>query len=76
METPKVRSLTVEVPALLTPDEVASVLGVSTATLSTWRSRNIYELEFIKMGKVIRYRAADVVALIDRRSSKGANHAD
>jgi len=45
---------------LLTPREVADRLGVSTTTLSTWRCTKRYPLPYVKVGRLVRYRLADV----------------
>lgn len=47
---------------LLTPTEVAERLGISTTTLSTWRSTKRYALSYVKVGRLVRYRRADVEA--------------
>ncbi len=47
---------------LLTPWDVAERLGVSTATLATWRCTKRYPLTYVKVGRLVRYRAADVDA--------------
>ena len=45
---------------LLTPRDVAARLGVSTTTLSTWRCTKRYPLPYVKVGRLVRYRLADV----------------
>tara|TARA_B100001939_G_C16673534_1_gene501308 strand:+ start:231 stop:452 length:222 start_codon:yes stop_codon:yes gene_type:complete len=45
---------------LLTPQDVASRLGVSTTTLSTWRCTKRYPLPYVKVGRLVRYRLEDV----------------
>jgi len=50
----------IELPQLLTPEQVAQLPGVHTNTLAIWRS--------------IRYRAADVQAFIDSRLLPGWRH--
>jgi excisionase family DNA binding protein len=52
---------------LLTPQEVADVLGVKVQTLSVWRSHGRYDLPYIKSGSLVRYREADVLAFIENR---------
>jgi len=47
---------------LLTPQDVATRLGVSTTTLSTWRCTKRYPLPYVKVGRLVRYRLADVDA--------------
>lgn len=45
---------------LLTPSEAAHQLGVSAQTLANWRSTKRYELPFVRLGRAIRYKAADI----------------
>lgn len=45
---------------LLTPQDVANRLGVSTTTLSTWRCTKRYPLPYVKVGRLVRYRLKDV----------------
>ena len=47
---------------LLTPQDVANRLGVSTTTLSTWRCTKRYPLPYVKVGRLVRYRLGDVEA--------------
>ncbi len=47
---------------LLTPQDVANRLGVSTTTLSTWRCTKRYPLPYVKVGRLVRYRLVDVDA--------------
>lgn len=55
------------IPKLLTPDEVADLLSVTTHTLAVWRSEQRYPLPFIKAGRLVRYRVDDVRAFIESR---------
>jgi excisionase family DNA binding protein len=52
---------------LLTADQVAQMLGVSTDTLATWRSTGRYALPFLRIGARIRYRKQDVTAWLNAR---------
>jgi len=47
---------------LLTPQNVADRLGVSTTTLSTWRCTKRYPLAYVKVGRLVRYRLSDLEA--------------
>lgn len=47
---------------LLTPQDVAARLGISVPTLATWRCTKRYALTYIKIGRLVRYRLADVEA--------------
>ena len=55
--------------ALLTPQDAADLLGVSTATLARWRQRG-KALKFVRLSrKTVKYRYADVAAFIEERIS-------
>ena len=46
--------------SLLTPDQVSNILGVKKHTSALWRSSGLYQLPFIKAGRLVRYRSSDV----------------
>lgn len=52
---------------LLTPQETAAILGVTVGTLQIWRTTRRYPLNYIKSGRLIRYRAEDIQVFIDSR---------
>jgi len=54
---------------LLTPDDVARLLGVSVNTLNAWRVKRQH-LPFVPVGRLVRYRATDVQQFIDSRVRK------
>lgn len=57
-----------KVAALLTPEETAKSLGVAEKTLAIWRCHKRYpELRYIKIGRLVRYRAEDVLSFINQR---------
>jgi hypothetical protein len=59
---------------LLTPADVADRLGISTATLATWRCTKRYPLSYVKVGRLVRYRIADLEAFeISRLQEVAAN---
>lgn len=48
-------------------------LNVTPGTLSVWRSTGRYSLPFIKVGKNVRYRVADLDSwLVERTRASGA----
>lgn len=54
-----------QAPSLLTPAEVADLLKVKPRTLEDWRlGRAGPALPFVRLGRTVRYRAADVQRLI------------
>ena len=52
---------------LLTPEQVANILGVSVNTLNVWRCTKRYNLPYIKPGRCERYRNEDVQRFIKER---------
>ncbi len=55
-------------PELLDEKQAAERLTVSPGTLSVWRSTGRYNLPFVKVGRMVRYRMSDLDAWIDARS--------
>lgn len=53
---------------LLTPAEVAEMLGIKVQTLTAWRCRGSQELEFIRVGRCIRYRAEAIEAYLEKQT--------
>ena len=54
-----------KIETLMTDDEVSNVMQVPTATLAHWRSSNrVRGLKFVRLGKAVRYRRADVEKFI------------
>jgi excisionase family DNA binding protein len=52
---------------LLTTDQVASALGLSSRTLAAWRSSRTHSLPYVKTGSRVRYRSGDVAAWLESR---------
>jgi excisionase family DNA binding protein len=57
---------------LKTPEEVAERLKVKTRTLQDWRS-NGRGPQFVRIGRFIRYRDADVDAWLNRQTENVAS---
>jgi excisionase family DNA binding protein len=56
---------------LLTVPEAAKFLGVAKQTLDIWRSSKRYNLPFLKVGRIVRYKRADLDRwLANRRLSE------
>jgi len=53
--------------ALLTPQQVAALLQIPQTTLAVWRSTGRVKLRFVKVGRAVRYLAADVDAFIEHQ---------
>lgn len=53
--------------ALLSRAEAAIFLGVSKGTLEVWASTQRYNLPFVKIGRLAKYRMCDLEAFIQSR---------
>lgn len=62
--------------ALLTPAQVAEMLGVGEATLAVWRSTHRYPLRYVKIGGLVRYRPDDIERFLDERTHSGESDED
>ena len=67
--------------SVLVPDEkfttkqAAQFLNVKENTLEIWRSTKRYNLPFIKIGSLVRYKKSDLIRWVDSRT-QGGNHAE
>lgn len=52
---------------LLDTRQAAARLGIQPNTLEMWRSAGRYGLPYLKVGRVVRYRARDLDAWLDER---------
>lgn len=62
-----VTSDTTITPELLTTDQVATALGLSSRTLAAWRSSRTNSLPYLKTGSRVRYRPQDVATWLESR---------
>jgi predicted DNA-binding transcriptional regulator AlpA len=53
---------------LLDDKAAAALLDLSPGTLSVWRSTGRYCLPFLKIGRKVRYRRADLLAWLESRT--------
>lgn len=53
---------------LLTPSEVADLLGVKVETLQIWRCTHRYDLPYVKIGGRVRYKISDIESFIQKRT--------
>ncbi|MDR4517184.1 MAG: helix-turn-helix domain-containing protein [Nitrosomonas sp.] len=56
---------------LLTPSEAAAYIGVTENTLSVWRCVGRYNIQFVKVGRLVKYRKSALDAFLDRRTIGG-----
>lgn len=53
---------------LLTREQAAAYLGVTARTLAVWACVKRYNLPYVKVGRLVKYRRADLDAFIARRT--------
>ncbi len=53
---------------LVDEQKAARFLGNKPGTLAVWRSTGRYNLPFIKVGRSVRYRRADLEAWLEKRT--------
>lgn len=53
---------------LMTPQEVADLLGIDPKTLNNWRATKRYPLSYVKIGRHVRYKPEDVETFIQSRT--------
>ncbi|MBE3123710.1 MAG: helix-turn-helix domain-containing protein [Planctomycetes bacterium] len=59
---------------LLNEQEAAAYMGLKPNTLAVWRSTGRYGLPFLKVGKAVRYRVADLEKWLSARRGGGPRH--
>ena len=55
-------------PRLLNSGAAAEFLAVSPETLATWRCTKRYSILYVKVGRLVKYREADLLAFAESRS--------
>lgn len=56
---------------LISTEQAAKYLGVSTRTLANWRCFGTPNIPYSKIGRIIRYRLEDLDAYIEKHSHNG-----
>jgi len=59
---------TTTLPSLLTRDQAAEFLGVKVQTLAAWACSGRYSLPFVKVGRCVKYRLADLDRFLEERT--------
>lgn len=61
--------------SLLNRREAAEYLGIKEHTLCVWASENRYDLPYVKVGRLVKYRLSDLAAFVARNTrQKGGQH--
>lgn len=58
-------------PVAIGDKQAAQVLEVKPTTLAVWRSTGRYNLPYLKVGRLVKYRVSDLAEFLARRT---ANH--
>ena len=53
---------------LVDEKQASEILGLAPGTLSVWRCTKRYDLPFVKVGRYIRYRIADLERFLESRT--------
>jgi hypothetical protein len=53
---------------LINPEEASMILGVASGTLAVWRCTDRYPLNYVKCGRLVKYRVADILKFIFSQS--------
>ena len=56
---------------LLTRAEAAAYIGCRPQTLAVWATTHRYNLPYVKVGALVRYRKRDLDAFLERRTIGG-----
>lgn len=56
-------------PVQIDDKQASMALGVKAGTLAVWRSTGRYNLPFMKIGRLTRYRVSDLAEFLARRTS-------
>lgn len=59
---------------LLNRKEAADFLGVTEHTLAVWACNKRYNLPYVKVGRLVKYRYADLLVFIERNTEKSENN--
>ena len=57
---------------LVTPEIAAQHIGVKAGTMQMWRTTGRYAIPYIKVGKCVRYRLADLDAWLASRTQNAS----
>lgn len=57
---------------LMSRPAAAAYLGIAEQTLAVWKCNGRYGLPYVKVGRLVRYRKADLDAFIARRTGGGS----
>ncbi len=57
-----------ETEQLLSRQETAKFLGVTEGTLAVWACTKRYDLKYVKVGRLVKYRYSDIERFLEQRT--------
>jgi excisionase family DNA binding protein len=66
--TPNATNHTAANGEILSNDDAAKYIGVTPRTLEVWRCTKRYQIPFIKVGRLVKYRKSALDAFLDSRT--------
>jgi len=68
MSTNTINLITAKNSELLSTHQASLYIGVSPGTLEVWRCTKRYQIPFIKVGRLVRYRKSELDNFLDHRT--------
>lgn len=60
---------------LFDTEQAAAHIGVTASTLTVWRCVKRYDIPYIKVGRLVKYRKIDLDAWLEAQTVRGVDHA-
>jgi hypothetical protein len=58
---------------LISREQAAAYLGVKPQTMASWATTQRYDLPYVKIGSLVRYRISDLARFVESRTVGGAS---
>jgi hypothetical protein len=68
MSTKAISASTAIPGSLVNEEHAAAILGITPGTLAVWRCTKRYDLNYVRVGRAIRYKIADLERFIESRT--------
>lgn len=59
---------TIQTEKLLSRREASAFLGLTEGTLAVWACTKRYELPYVKVGRLVKYRYSDIITFLEKRT--------
>lgn len=68
VSTPALAGILTSQPNLLDTEQAAAYIGVTPRTLEVWRCVKRHSIPYVKVGRLVKYRLADLNAWLESRT--------